>query len=237
MANGFEARQRTMGELATELRARLGFVTQGTAAQANDQKIKSFLQEAHEYVYAQLEPPPRRKTALMVLAPGQRLYDWHNDADDEDINPGRVLAVWLRMSAGVSFALVQGISEAERSGIPQASWPTRYDTFNGQLEVWPVSDAACTLAVDYTAGLGRFDQPGDRPGVPDRLVALYALATAKADLRMPDAPATAAAFQALLSKEKMGQLENRRYFAAGALETCTARSVIKLADGRYAWRP
>ena len=59
--NGLTERYRTLGELMTELRARLGFVTQGSASKNNDTVIKSFLQEAHDYVFGELEPPAMRK--------------------------------------------------------------------------------------------------------------------------------------------------------------------------------
>ena len=39
--NGFTARHKTLGQLMTELRARLGFVTQGAASKNNDTIIKT----------------------------------------------------------------------------------------------------------------------------------------------------------------------------------------------------
>jgi hypothetical protein len=235
--NGLGARYRTMGTLMTELRARLGFVAQGSASKANDLKIKSFLQESHEYVFAQLEPPPQRKKTTIQLQRASFLYDWHNDKEDEDIDPGRVLSLCIFTMQGQRAPLKQGIGPAERAINPFFSWPTRYDTLNGQLEVWPTPDTSYDLVVEYTADWGRFEQPSDRPSVPDRLVFLYALATAKADYRHPDAQAAATAFQVMLDKEKMKQRENRRYFVQGADTPCDAPQVMRLADGSYAWKP
>jgi hypothetical protein len=46
--------------------------------------IKSFLQEAHDYVFGELEPPAMRKKTVIQLVAGSFLYDWHNDQEDED---------------------------------------------------------------------------------------------------------------------------------------------------------
>jgi hypothetical protein len=232
--NPIDQRNRTLGELMTELRARLGFVTQGSASKGNEQKFKSFLQEAHDYVYAQLEPPTRRRRATLALVPGESLYDWHNDTADEDIDPGSVLTLWLEHADGGTQQLVQGIGERDREYVGR-SWPARYDTLDGQLELSPAPDAAYSLVIEYIAGKPRFEQPADRPGVPDRLVFLYALATAKADYRMPDASASATAFQTMLDKEKMSQREGRRYFVSPS-GYVGPENVRRLADGRYALR-
>ena len=93
--NGLTQRYRTLGELLTELKARLGFVAQGPAANNNTPLMMSFLQEAHEYVYDQLDPSPMRKKTVIALEQGSYLYDWHNDEEDENIDPGLVHSVWL----------------------------------------------------------------------------------------------------------------------------------------------
>lgn len=54
--NGLIQRHRTLGELLAELKARLGFVAQGPASNNNNPVMISFLQEAHDYVYDQLNP-------------------------------------------------------------------------------------------------------------------------------------------------------------------------------------
>lgn len=42
--------------------------------------------------------------------------------------------------------------------------PVRYDTLNGQIELWPVPDrAGYGLLVEYIAGKPRFSQDTDRP--------------------------------------------------------------------------
>ncbi len=233
--NGLSERHRTLGELMTELRARLGFVTQGSASKNNDLVIKSFLQEAHDYVFGELEPPSMRKKTTIKLVANSYLYDWHNDQEDEDIDPGRVLSMWVIESDNQRRPLTQGISEADRADSNIRECPERYDNLNGQIELYPIPGQPYDLVIEYTADKPRFDRASDRPGVPDRLVFLYALATAKAHYRHPDAQPAAVTFQNMLAKEKMRQKENRRYFA----NTNTTRGdhqVVRTANGGYTLR-
>lgn len=233
--NGLTERNRTLGELMTELRARLGFVAQGSASKSNDATIKSFLQEAHEYVFGDLEPPAMRKKATIKLEAGSFLYDWHNDVEDEPISPGRVLSVWVKVGDQIRERLSQGITETDRSFASLNGQPTKYDHLNGQIELYPVPDAAYDLILEYTADRGRFDRASDRTSVPDRLVFLYALANAKAHYRHPDAKAAATAFQNMLAKEKFRQKENKRFFMQGETTRGQAQ-VARTANGGYTLR-
>ena len=203
-------RYRTYGELLTELRARLGFVAQGPSANNSKAVMDSFLREAHEYVYTQIEPSPMRKKTVIALEQGSYLYDWHNDEEDEDINPGLVLSVWL-IDGKNRYKMVQGINERQRED-DSRSQPTRYDTLNGQIELWPVPDRPYGLLVEYIASKPRFVEASDRPGVNDQLVLLYAIYRAQVHYRHPAYQATSASFNTLLAKEKARQHENRRYF-------------------------
>lgn len=212
--NGLEARNRTLGELMTELRGRLGFMIQGPAAAANEPIIKSFLQEAHEYAYSELQPPVMRKKTVLPIVADSYLYDWHDDTENEDIDPGSVVSVWLKISDTLREPLAQGITEADRAFSTMRMRPQRYDTLNGQMEIWPIPERGYDIIIERIAGKARFTQHNDRPSVPDRLVFLYALATAKAHYRHPDAQAPAKAFEVMLAKEKARQKENRRFFAS-----------------------
>ncbi len=214
--NSLVQRYRTYGELMTELKARLGFVAQGPSSNNNRAVMDSFLREAHEYVYAQMEPEPMRKKTVIALEKGSYLYDWHNDDEDEDIDPGLVRSVWL-VDGENRYRLVQGITERHREDTSRGQ-PVRYDTLNGQIELWPVPDrAGYGLLVEYIAGRPRFSQDTDRPGVPDRLVLLYAIYMAQVHYRHPSYQATSASFNALLAKEKAKQHEGRRYVVKPSL--------------------
>ena len=209
--NSLIQRYRTFGELRAELKARLGFVAQGPSSNNNNAQTDSFLQEAHDYVYDKLEPAPMRKKTVITLERGSYLYDWHNDSEDEDIDPGRVISVWL-VDGENRYCLVQGITEHHRED-DSRSQPVRYDTLNGQIELWPVPDrSGYGLLIEYIAGKPRFARDEDRPGVNDRLVLLYAIYMGQVHYRQPSYQATSASFNALLSKEKAKQHENRRYF-------------------------
>ena len=208
--NGLSQRNRTLGELLTELKSRMGFVAQGPASNNNNAVLTSFLQEAHDIMYAQLNPVMMRKKTVITLEPGSYLYDWHNDIEDEDIDPLLVQSVWL-VNGSERYPLMQGISEAQR-GDTSRSRPVRYETLDGQIELWPIPDRAYGLMVEYIASRPRFAQPSDRPGVSDRLIFLYALSLAKSHYRHPDAQVAVSACTNLLRLEKIRQHQNRRYF-------------------------
>ncbi len=228
--SGLQSRYKTLGELRGELRVRLGFIAQGPAAANNAATLDSFLHEAHDYVYSELNPSPARRKSLIRLEAGQYLYDYHDDAADEDIDPGNVLSMWVKISDTIRQPLVQGITENDRSMADFRSWPERYDTLDGQIELYPVPDQAYDLVVEHIRIQGRFEQEQDRPSVPHRLVFQYALANAKAHYRHPDAQAAATTFTNLLAREKGKQHEGRRYvMATGSAEYDP--QVVQTANG------
>jgi hypothetical protein len=228
--NGLTHRYRTLGELLTELKARLSFVAQGPSSSNNNPVLKSFLQEGHDYLYEELKPAPARKKAAIMLETGSYLYDWHNDQDDKDIDPGHVSGLWVIVAGEQRHGLAQGIGESDRS-LTSRGHPTRYDTFNGQCEVWPVPDRPYRLIVEYIAPKPKFTADNHRPGVNDRLILLYALANAKAHYRHPDAQAAGTTFSNLLRLEKAKQHEKRHYLVTGGY--CGGRTVQIGEDGQH----
>jgi len=212
--NGLEQRNRTFGELLTELKARLSFVAQGPSSNNNNPVLTSFLQEGHDFLYEKLKPTPARKKTTITINAGSYLYDFHNDVEDEYIDPGKVLSVWVIIGSGERVRLTQGVSEADRE-FTDRSYPTRYDNLNGQIELWPIPDQTYALVIEYIAPQPRFSQPSDRPGVPDRLILLYAIANAKAHYRHPDAQAAGTTFANMLAMAQGNQHENRRYVVNG----------------------
>ena len=109
MTNPLHWRQKTLGEMMTDLKARLGFVTQGAGSKLVDPILKSFLQEGQDYVFDQLDAPLSVKRTEIKLVPGSKLYDFHNDVEDEDIDRTlssrlmsmrliRALFIWLKVS-------------------------------------------------------------------------------------------------------------------------------------------
>lgn len=230
--NGLQARYRTFGELLTELKARLSFVAQGPSSNNNNTVLSSFLQEGHDFIFSELDPTPARKRTTVTTEPGSVLYDWHNDIEDELIDPATVFGVHVTLSDQLRNPLSYGIDEAMR-GYATRSYPQRYQTVNGQMEIWPTPDKAYDLIIEYTAPIPRFSQPQDRPGVPDRLILLYAIANAKAHYRQPDAQAAGTTFSKMLATKKSRRHEGRRYLAGsdGSEET-----VMRQADGSYTFQ-
>lgn len=208
--NGLEQRNRTFGELLTELKARLSFVAQGPSSNNNNPVLSSFLQEGHDYIYRKLKPTPARKKTTITITAGSFLYDFHNDIEDENIDPASVRSMWILIDGVQRIQLMQGIPESLRE-FTERSYPTRYDNLNGQIELWPIPERTYPLVIEYIAPQPRFSQPADRPGVPDRLILLYAIANAKAHYRHPDAQAAGATFAEMLRMEQGDQHENRRY--------------------------
>lgn len=192
----------TLGSLMTELKARLGFVTQGAASHNNDTIMRSFLQEAHDFVYEELDHPLTKRVAHIKLSKGSKLYDFHDDELDEDINPGDIDKFWIG-DGKERYSLRFGINEAVRNSELSEGRPERWDAYAGQLELWPAPDSdKYELVLEYFSGKRRFSRDTDTPSVPARLVFLYALATAKAHYRHPDSQAAARSFDQMLKAER-----------------------------------
>lgn len=232
MANSLIEREKTLNDLMTELKARLGFVTQGASSKLIDPLLSSFLQEGHEYVYEQLGAPLLKKRTTIELQKGSKLYDCHNDIEDENFEPAMIESVYVYDTETSFVELHQGISEVMRCDDITPTVPERYDILDGQIELWPTPDDAYRMVVIYRAGLSRFSQPSDRCCVSSRLVFLYALASAKAHYQHPDAQTAGNIFQQALRIERQKQHENKRYSVL-AVPQRSRTQVRRTADGRY----
>lgn len=208
--NPLVRRQKTMGELLSELRSRLGFIAQGSSSMANDQILISFLQEAAEIVVADLGVPFFKRLTTIQVVKGSKLYDWHDDENDEDINPQDVRALYIADGVDQRYRLIEGISEIMRADIQQ-SMPSHFDRTGGQIELWPVPERDYGLVIEWDSTNFKFTEKTDRCPVSSRLIFLRALATAKAHYRMPDAQQTAASYNELLSYERGRNITDKRY--------------------------
>lgn len=232
MANPLTSREGTLGSMMTELKARLGFVTQGASSKLIDPLLKSFLQEGHEYVYEQLGAPLLKKRTTIMLQKGSKLYDCHNDIEDENFEPAMIESICVYDTETSFNELRQGITELMRCGDITPTVPERYDILDGQIELWPTPDDAYRMVVIYRSELTRFTQPADHACVPSRLVFLYALASAKAHYQHPDAQTAGNIFQQALRIERQKQHENKRYSAL-AVRPRARTQVRRTSDGRY----
>ncbi len=210
VTNPLSHRQKTMGELLSELRSRLGFIAQGSSSMANDQILISFLQEAAEIVVADLGIPFFKRLTTIQVVKGSKLYDWHDDENDEDINPQDVRALYIADGVDQRYRLIEGITEGMRADIRQ-SMPSHFDRTGGQIELWPVPERDYGLVVEWDSTHYKFTEKTDRCPVSSRLIFLRALATAKAHYRMPDAQQTAASYNELLSYERGRNVTDKHY--------------------------
>lgn len=231
MANTLRSRNRTLGELLVELKARLGFQTQGASTMLADPLFISFLQEAHDYVFEALGAPLSRKRTIVKLSPGSKVYDFHNDEEDEPIDPHGIESIHIYDTDNSQYTLKQGITEQMRADDVSRSSPERYDLMNGQIELWPTPDREYPMVIIYEQGASRFTQESDRASVPDRLVLLYAIASAKAHYNHKDAQTAGNIFQKYLRIEKQKQHDNMTYSVKPRPES--ARQVRRTPDGRF----
>lgn len=231
--NYLDERNRTLGELRTELKARLGFVTQGTGSKLVDPILTSFLQEAYDYVFSELGAPLSLRRTKVQLKAGSCLYDFHDDEIDENVDPSAVREIGVYETDTSYFPLHQGINEQMRADVQERSLPERWDVLNGQIELWPVPDQDYALSLVYEAGKGRFAQDADRPAVPDRLVFLYALASAKAHYGMADAKTAGTLFQSMLQNAKADSLLMKRFSCRCGRKFDTRYFVRRSGDGKY----
>lgn len=231
MANTLRNRNRTLGELLVELKARLGFQTQGASTMLADPLFISFLQEAHDYVFEALGAPLSSKRTTIKLSTGSKLYDFHNDEEDEPIDPHGVESIHIYDTETSQYKLKQGITEQMRCDDVTRSAPERYDIINGQIELWPTPDQEYPMVVLYQQSANRFTQQSDRCSVPDRLVLLYAIASAKAHYNHRDAQTAGNIFQKYLRIEKQKQHDNMTYSVKPRPES--ARQVRRTGDGRF----
>ena len=231
MSNTIRSRNRTLGELLVELKARLGFQTQGASTMLADPLFISFLQEAHDYVFEALGAPLSKKRTTIKVVQGSKMYDFHNDEEDEPIDPHSVESIHIYDSEHSQYTLKQGITEQMRSDDVTRSAPERYDFLNGQIELWPTPDQEYPMVVIYDQGASRFTQQSDRASVPDRLVLLYAIASAKAHYNHRDAQTAGNIFQKYLRIEKQKQHDNMHYSVKPRPES--TRQVRRTSDGRF----
>ena len=167
-----------------------------------------------------------------MLQKGSKLYDCHNDIEDENFEPAMIESICVYDTETSFNELRQGITELMRCDDITPTVPERYDILDGQIELWPTPDDAYRMVVIYRSGLTRFTQPADHACVPSRLVFLYALASAKAHYQHPDAQTAGNIFQQALRIERQKQHENKRYSAL-AVRPRARTQVCRTSDGRY----
>lgn len=222
----------TYGAMLQKLRSRCKL----NATLGSTPALEDILQEAHEYVFNELDDSrPWRST--LTLSADVSEYPFVTDAGLQ-VARGSVREVWIEQGDSCRTPLPQGISHAQRAFTDLRTIPERYDTtMTGgtddagefTLEVWPTPDQAYTLYIDHDRILSRFEQTADKPSAPARLVLQYAIAMGKAHYGLADADVAGKAFQTMLRTERDNQRENRRFIPSG--NESRGPQVIRTATG------
>lgn len=212
---------RTLGELRGELSARLGF---GASGSNNGQLIPildSLLYTSQVQLYWGFDWRALRTWVIDTIGASQTNIDF-----PAEIHPDRVQWISIKYSNVWTPPLERGISAEMYTGQDRPGVPTHWDmnaaSGTAQIEFWPETDAIYEFRTFGMAPLGRFSQDGDRTTLDSDLVALHALAGAKAHYRHADA-------QMYLDRlvELMADIANKNW----------AKRVYKPGDDEGSWLP
>lgn len=184
---------RALGDLRSELQARLGFGASGQAGIGNKTIIDSFLRSAHEQLANDFEWRHLDGVEERQLGADQQFIDYPSDCQPDNLT--RVMLWWDGWKD-----LQEGL-DAATTGSLRTGTPIYYHR-RKQIEVWPVPAKAERIRLEYTASVSRLVDDDDRCGIPDELVLLHALANGKAHYRQPDAPAYQTQLANMLGKLK-----------------------------------
>ena len=172
---------RTLGTLAAELRRRLGFAAGGAQAGVNNSHMKNLLYSAQVALYWDFDWPRLHKWVDKTLGLDQYLLNY-----PDELHPDRIDEPIYVLYSATWQKVVQGFDPLLYTTQSNKSFPTRYEK-REQIEFWPIANAAYTLRIFGTIPLRRFEEDNDLPTLDDETLFLYALSTAKAHYRQPDA--------------------------------------------------
>lgn len=205
---------RTLGDLRSELLARLGMGAMGASGGANGVLIDSFLRNGQFQLYRMQNWKHLTDYYDHTTGVGQNLYDYPTSGTmDDTIGCSRDKRI-LRVETVLSSQFVpvtEGITTAMWSTMDQRSNPQRFERFK-QILVYPKADAAYTLRVWFVQDLQPFSNANDVATMDDEMVLLHATANAKAHYRQPDA----AGYQGQLN-ELLGSLRGQSFTSGGVI--------------------
>jgi len=179
---------RTLGDLRSDLMARLGMGAQG-ASGASQTLMNSFLRNGQFQLYHAQDWKHLTDYANKTLGVGQNLLDYPTagtmNTAEGCSRDKRILYVETYYS-GQWRRLVEGITTAHWNTMDTQSYPVRFERF-AQLLVYPKADQIYTVRVWYVKDLAPFTDDGHRCDMDDEMVLLHAVTNAKAHYRHPDA--------------------------------------------------
>ncbi len=171
---------RTLGELRSELLARVGMGAQGSSG-TSQVLLNSFLRNGQKQLYDAQDWKHLTEYADKTLGVNQNEVDYP-DACARDRRVLRVETVY----GGQWRRLPEGIRTEDWSNMDTVGYPIRVDRL-AQLLVYPKADQVYTIRFWYVRDLARFTQDADRADIDDEMILLHALTNAKAHYRHPDA--------------------------------------------------
>lgn len=186
---------RTLGELRTELRARLGMASQGAAAGNNQALLDSMLRNGQRQLYLAGAWKRLHRYEDKTLGVNQYLIDYPTAAD-----PDRILQIGVNIGSTDTpnwQELKEGITLQNYNTQGLTSWPKRFQCYE-QIELWPKNDVSRTLRLFYIKALDAFTTDNHRATLDDEMVLLHALANAKLHYRHPDAETYGNQLQSIL---------------------------------------
>lgn len=184
---------RTLGDLRSELLARLGMGGMGASGGAGGTLMNSFLRNGQAQLYRATDWRHLTDYEDMATGIGQNLYDFPQPCDRDR----RVLRVETNIS-GQYVQIHEGITTNMYSTMETQSSPQRYERY-AQLLIYPKADAVYTMRVWYIKDLLPFVAESDVATLDDEMVLLHAITNAKAHYRQPDAKLYEGQLNALLA--------------------------------------
>jgi hypothetical protein len=172
---------RTLGELRSELLARLGMGGMGASGGSNQVAIDSYLKNGQEQLYRMQDWSHLESFEDKVIGIEENLFDF----PDACARSRRVLRIEV-LDGGEYRCLREGIRTGDWSTMDSLGAPFRFER-RKQIMVYPKADKAYTVRIWFIEDLARFTKDSDRASLDDGMIFLHALANAKAHYRQPDA--------------------------------------------------
>lgn len=187
---------RTLADLRSELRARLGYAAAGAAAGVNQTILNSLLREAQNDLYWTHDWARLRRYTEPTIGANAHLIDYPATA-----NPERIKAISISLNGCWTPALKRGIPPTLYTTQLNYAPPARWEPYE-QIELWPATDKAYAARIFFIMALGSFSDDTDRATIDDDLIFKLALARGKGHYRQPDAATYEKDAAALLVKLK-----------------------------------
>lgn len=179
---------RALGELRSELMARLGMGAMG-ASGASQTLMNSFLRNGQAQLYHAQDWKHLTDYADKTLGVSQNLLDYPVAGTMNTAigcaRDKRILRIECYFG-GQWRQLRDGITTAMWNTMGTLSYPVHYERF-AQTLFYPKADQTYTLRFWYVQDLAPFTADSDRATIDDEIVLLHAVTNGKAHYRHPDA--------------------------------------------------